>query len=109
MPRSIMPAFMANRLHNINATLIFDADGLPLQERVDFSGLLQSSKQYQFLKREEDKILNKADLVLTRSEKAIQIHSKTIKAENNDKFSVVFNGRDTNFWFSDGKGHIGNG
>ena len=98
MPRSIMPAFMANRLHNSKATLIFDADGLPLQERVDFSGLLPSSKQYQFLKNEEDKILKEAALVITRSEKAIDIHLKTIKSNSRDKFSVVFNGRDIQFF-----------
>ena len=98
MPRSIMPAFMANRLRNCKATLIFDADGLPLQERVDFSGLLPSSKQYQFLKKEEDKILEEAALVITRSEKAIDIHLNTIKSNSRDKFSVVFNGRDIEFF-----------
>lgn len=98
MPRSIMPAFMANRLHNSKVPIIFDADGLPLQERVDFSGLLPSSKQYQFLKKEEDKILEEAALVITRSEKAIDIHLNTIKSNSRDKFSVVFNGRDSEFF-----------
>lgn len=98
MPRSTMPAIMVNRIAKQNFKIVFDADGLPLEERVDFSGLRKSSMQYQVLKREEDKILNKADLVLTRSEKAIQIHSKTIKALNTDKFSVVLNGRAIDFF-----------
>ena len=98
MPRSIMPAFMANRLHNCKVPIIFDADGLPLQERVDFSGLLTSSKQYQLLKKEEDTVLQNATLVITRSEKAIDIHLNTIKTNSRDKFSVVFNGRDSEFF-----------
>jgi glycosyltransferase involved in cell wall biosynthesis len=98
MPRSIMPAFMANRLLNNKVPIIFDADGLPLQERVDFSGLLASSKQYQLLKKEEDTILQNANLVITRSEKAIDIHLNTIKSNSRDKFSVVFNGRDSEFF-----------
>lgn len=96
MPRSTMPAVMINRIKKKDVKLIFDADGLPLEERVDFSGLSRNSKQYQFFKQEEYKILVNADAVMTRSRKAIEIHSKTINSSNSDKFSVVLNGRDSN-------------
>jgi glycosyltransferase involved in cell wall biosynthesis len=89
---------MINRLKNRNFKLIFDADGFPLEERVDFSGMSKSSKQYKFLKAEETTILKHADGVLTRSKKAIGIHQKTIEKSNSEKFSVVTNGRNIDFF-----------
>jgi hypothetical protein len=98
MPRSTMPAIMVNRIPKHNFKVVFDADGLPLEERVDFSGLLKSSKQYQFLKNEESKMILRAEVVLTRSQKAIEIHLKTINNNSLEKFSVVLNGRDSKFF-----------
>ena len=100
MPRSTMPAIMVNRLKKVNFKLLFDADGLPIEERVDFSGLSTASRSYQFFKKEERKILLSADAVITRSEKAIQIHLGTLNHKNQDKFSVVLNGRDIKFFKS---------
>lgn len=34
-----------------NLKIIFDADGLPIQERVDYAGLKENSLQYQWLKK----------------------------------------------------------
>lgn len=98
MPRSTMPAIIVNRLKNRNFKIVFDADGLPLEERVDFSKLKKSSNQYQFLKKEESKIILDADAIITRSHKAIAIHKKTIPNANPEKFSVVHNGRDSEFF-----------
>jgi glycosyltransferase involved in cell wall biosynthesis len=98
MPRSTMPSIMINRIKNRNFKLLFDADGLPLEERVDFSGLSRSSSLYRFFKKEETKMLLQADRVITRSQKAIDIHLKTIHNKNPEKFSVVFNGRNTDFF-----------
>ncbi len=98
MPRSTMPAIMVNRLNKRTFKIVFDADGLPLEERVDFSGLIKSSKQYKFLKKEESKMLLDADAIITRSKKAISIHKKTIPNSNPEKFSVVLNGRDPEFF-----------
>jgi glycosyltransferase involved in cell wall biosynthesis len=98
MPRSTMPAIIINRIPKRNFKVVFDADGLPLEERVDFSGLSRNSKQYHFFKKEEFKMLLKADAVLTRSHKAINIHSQTLENKNLNKFSVVLNGRNTDFF-----------
>ncbi|MCG2611284.1 glycosyltransferase [Flavobacterium sp. SM15] len=95
MPRSTMPAVMVNRLQRKNIKVIFDADGLPLEERVDFSGLSKESKQYIWLKSQETKLLRTADGVITRSQKAIEIHLTTIGEGYRNKFSVVFNGRNS--------------
>ena len=102
MPRSTFPAMMVNQVLKFpfrafrgrSFQLIFDADGLPLEERVDFAGLQRSSYLYRFLKAAETKMLQRADAVITRSQKAIDIHVATLGEEHRDKFSLVFNGRD---------------
>lgn len=98
MPRSTMPTIMVNRIIQQNLKIVFDADGLPIEERVDFSGLSKRSKQYLFFKKEENKMLRRADAVLTRSHEAIKIHSQTIGNKDLTKFSVVLNGRNTDFF-----------
>lgn len=76
--------------------LIFDADGLPIEERIDFAGLKKESFQYKLMKSAETKMLKSADAVVTRSQKAIDIHIAHIGESYRSKFSVVFNGRDRN-------------
>ncbi len=76
--------------------LIFDADGLPIEERIDFAGLKKESFQYKLMKSAETKMLKSADAVITRSQKAIDIHIAHIGESYRSKFSVVFNGRDKN-------------
>ncbi|WP_312194639.1 glycosyltransferase [Epilithonimonas vandammei] len=76
--------------------LIFDADGLPIEERIDFAGLKKESFQYKLMKSAETKMLKCADAVITRSQKAIDIHIANIGESYRSKFSVVFNGRDKN-------------
>ena len=101
MPRSTFPALMVNQVLKVpfrgfkgrSFQLIFDADGLPLEERVDFAGLQRNSYLYRFLKAAETKMLQRADAVITRSQKAIDIHVAALGEEHRKKFSVVFNGR----------------
>lgn len=78
--------------------LIFDADGLPIEERIDFAGLKKESFQYKLMKSAETKMLKSADAVITRSQKAIDIHIAHIGESCRSKFSVVFNGRDKNIF-----------
>ena len=93
-----MPSIMVNRLKEFNFKVLFDADGLPLEERVDFSGLSRKSNQYRFFKKEENKMLLNADGVITRSQKAISIHLQSINYKTPEKFSVVLNGRNIDFF-----------
>lgn len=94
MPRSTFPAMMVSQLKSFKGKIIFDADGLPIEERVDFAGLKKGSFQYQFFKSAETQMLQNADAVITRSQKAIEVHLKTIGENFRIKFSVVLNGRD---------------
>src|SRR5690606_2193224 len=96
MPRSTMPARIAidimNSTHLSGVKLIFDADGLPIEERVDFAGLKQGSLRYKQLKRIEKAIVEKADVILTRTHHAIAILTEQYKVSLK-KFYVVTNGR----------------
>ena len=98
MPRSTFPAMIVNKIKNRHFKIIFDADGLPIEERIDFSGLQKDSFQYKLMKSAETKMLKNADAVITRSQKAIGVHINNIGNENRNKFSVVFNGRDKNLF-----------
>lgn len=110
MPRSTLPAMMVNRLHDFlkknKVEVVFDADGLPLEERVDYVGLKKNSKQYKILKKEETRMLKTADKVLVRTAKARKIHLDTIGQAHAHKFHVVTNGRDTSFFKPDNADRI---
>lgn len=99
MPRSTFPAAMALAVLRIhpNLKLVFDADGLPLEERVDFSDLNPKGIQYKLLKSIETKAIEQADVVITRTHAAIKYLVKDRPALNN-KFFTVSNGRDINFF-----------
>ena len=98
IPRSILPglsALLALR-NNTSLQMIFDADGLPLDERVDFAGLASSSGTYRFLRDIESQAVRKADAVLTRSSVASRILLDRAGSETTaKKFHVVTNGRDS--------------
>ncbi len=95
MPRSTMPAIMVNQLPKINIKILFDADGLPIEERVDFSGLSKKSWFYKFFKYQENKMLMNADGIIARSNTSIDIHVTSNSSLDRNKFSVVYNGRDS--------------
>lgn len=97
MPRSILPglsALLALR-NNKSLQMIFDADGLPLDERVDFAELSSSSVTYRLLRDVEAQAIRKADAVLTRSSVASKILlDRAGSGTTAKKFHVVMNGRD---------------
>ncbi|WP_164674954.1 glycosyltransferase family 4 protein [Anditalea andensis] len=98
MPRSTMPAAMVNFNYEFikkqRIKIVFDADGMPLEERVDFGGVNEKGFQYRCLKSQESKLLHRADRVLTRTFKAINIHVGTIGEVYRTKFFKVTNGKD---------------
>jgi glycosyltransferase involved in cell wall biosynthesis len=97
MPRSTLPAIaslLALKAYP-NTPLLFDADGLPHDERIDFGGLLPNSIVYRLLRDFESLAVRRADAILTRSLKAIDILvSRAGAGVDETKFSVVSNGRD---------------
>lgn len=99
MPRSTLPAIATIiALRGFaNVRLLFDADGLPHDERVDFAGQSAESIVYRLLRDFEAFAVRRADAILTRSRKAVDILIARGGAGTRiDKFHVVSNGRDTN-------------
>jgi hypothetical protein len=107
IPRSTMPAWIVNRIQawikSNDLRIIFDADGFPLQERIDFAGLSSGSLQYRFLKNQETRLLRQADAVLTRSKRAIEIHLQNHPGLDLSKFFKVSNGRNPDIFKIDEK------
>lgn len=97
MPRSTLPALSSLlALRGRSEHLVFDADGLALDERVDFAGQSPSSAVYRLLRDIEAQAVRRADVVLTRSVKSVDIQLARAGAGTlNNKFYVVTNGRET--------------
>ncbi len=99
IPRSTMPAKMMlmSRVLGKSFKLVFDADGLPIEERVEFAELRINSLRYRLLKRTERQIFEYSDRIITRSIRAIDYLSRQHKIDKS-KFEVVSNGRDENIF-----------
>ena len=95
LPRSNLPALSTLlALRGRDTRLLFDADGLPLDERIDFTGLSPSSPIYRILRDIESQAVRQADAVITRSHKASEILlARAGSGTSKDKFHVVTNGR----------------
>jgi Glycosyltransferase len=102
MPRATMPAILVNSLSSFlkkrKIKVVFEADGFPIQERIDFSGLNPDSLQARFLLKQEKRMLVLANAVLTRSKKAIDIHVDRIGEAQRPKFYAAANGRNPDFF-----------
>ena len=100
MPRSTLPALTTLlALRGNPLPFIFDADGLPLDERVDFAGQSPSSLVYRVLRDIETQAVQRATVVMTRSNKAIDIlRARAGAGTVREKFHVVGNGRDANLF-----------
>lgn len=96
LSRSTLPALSALlALRGKSQSFIFDADGFPLDERVDFAGQSSSNLVYRVLRDIEAQAVRRADAVLTRSRKAISVLQARAGAGTSlNKFHVVSNGRD---------------
>jgi glycosyltransferase involved in cell wall biosynthesis len=98
MPRSFMPAIAA--LHAIwrqarpRLPLVFDADGLAIDEKADFGRLSRSSPVYQLLKWYERAAITAASSVIGRTAAACDIYEKYDAKPKAGKYVVAVNGRD---------------
>jgi glycosyltransferase involved in cell wall biosynthesis len=95
MPRSILPALATLAMRNrSDLKIVFDADGLAADEKVDFAGLSPSSATYRIMRDIEAQMIRISDVVLTRTERAIPILvARAGAGTDSSKFFVVTNGR----------------
>lgn len=96
MPRSTLPGLAALlAVRRQNCPIVFDADGLPLDERVDFAGQSPSSLAHRLQRDIEGQVVHRAAIVLTRTAGAAQIlQARAGAGIDSGKFHVVSNGRD---------------
>lgn len=96
MPRATLPALACMLSYRKKGPrMIFDADGLPLDERVDFSGWSSQGWQYRFLRDVEAQAVRRADAVIVRAQAAIEILQARAGARTDvGKFFVAPNGCD---------------
>ena len=96
MPRSILPAFAALVTWRIGRTpIVFDADGLAVDERLEFAPETTSPLQSWVMRDVEVKAVRRASVVLTRTARAATVlHARAGAGTALDKFHVVGNGRD---------------
>ena len=86
--RSTYPCLMMLPWMGAHRRWVFDADGLPLEEKVEFAGMNPRGLSFRWLKRAEGMAIRKSDRVLVRSMKA------TYALPSVDHYRVVGNGRD---------------
>ncbi len=98
MPRSLMPALAVLRISRTERTkysIVFDADGLAVDERVDFDGLSSHGMRYRFLRDIEAEMLRCADVVVTRTEAARTIlQARAGAGMQPNRYHLVSNGID---------------
>lgn len=108
MPRSTLPLLSSLcALRHLSLPLVFDADGLPIDERVDFGGLSSTGLTYRVLRDIESLGVRKSNIVLTRTEKAAEIlQARAGVGIVDGKFVLVTNGRDSDqfsLWEANGR------
>lgn len=100
MPRSLMPALAVIRAGGPKLRpMIFDADGLAADERVEVSGLSPSSATYRLLRDVEAQAVRLSGSVIVRSAAAAQVlWHRAGPPVTADRFHVVANGRDAGLY-----------
>jgi glycosyltransferase involved in cell wall biosynthesis len=94
MPRSIMPALAVLAAKRaLPLPILYDADGLAADERVDFAGLSPRGVTYRLLRRIEDRMVGVAQSNIVRTSFAAEILAQRSGASS-DRFFVAPNGRD---------------
>ena len=96
MPRSTLPGLLALAGARFNrCPIAFDADGLALDERVEFAGQRPSSWLHRWQRDGEAELVRISEVVLTRTARASQILlARGGAGTDREKFHVVSNGRE---------------
>lgn len=100
MPRSLIPGTMcvlAQTLGRSTVPVVFDADGMMHEERVDFHGLSRRSPAYWGLRYAEEVIARGSASSIVRSSAAAQILGERSGRDPNT-IHVAYNGRSTTYY-----------
>lgn len=107
MPRATLPSWAIQRINNnLGLPVVFDSDGLPIDEKIEFEGMRVSSIAHRLLRDIEFRALHSADAVMVRSKDAATILQERAGAKfDASKTFVVGNGRDPSI-FSPANGDV---
>lgn len=95
MPRSNLPGLAVLACGGSGRPMVFDADGLPLDEAVEFAGRSPRSFSHRLLRDIEAQLVQRAAVVLTRTGSAARtLAARAGAGIDPGKFRVVGNGRD---------------
>ena len=104
MPRSLMPALAILAANGPrHRPVVFDADGLQADERVEFQNASRFGLVYRILRFAEGRMVREAKSVLVRSEFAASVLAERSKVSSS-RFHVIGNGRDEDL-FKPGSSH----
>ncbi len=99
MPRSLMPALATLAARKLDRPIVFDADGLQADERVEFAGLAPTGAVYRILRDVEAQIIRRSSAVLIRSQAASDILLARVGPPlGPERFHVVTNGRNVDLF-----------
>lgn len=96
MPRGMMPAIsvMAAGGRKLRP-ILFDADGLPTDERVDVAGISPTGATYRILRDAEAQMIRHSTSIITRTQQSAEIlYHRAGPPMKEEAFHVVTNGRD---------------
>lgn len=96
MPRGMMPAIAVLAAGGQKlGPLVFDADGLPTDERVDVAGIPPTGATYRILRDLEAQMARISTSIITRTEPSAEIlYHRAGPPMKREDFHVVANGRD---------------
>src|SRR4026208_835060 len=94
MPRSLFAGLAVLACGARNVSLLFDADGLPADERVESGSIAPNSPGYRALRAIECALVRRSCHTLVRTEDAARILDGRTGVDRSH-FTVVANGRDT--------------
>lgn len=95
MPRSVIPGLICLMSRQIGVVpVVFDADGLAFDEKVDFNSLLSTSLTYRFFRDIESHLVRLSHKVIVRTSKAAEIlYARAGAGTLIGKFLIAANGR----------------
>lgn len=96
MPRSVLPSLtmLAGRADRLRPVLL-DADGLELDERVEFGGMASTGLAYRLLRDVEAQMVRRARGVITRTQPTVDVLvARAGPPVTSAMFTTVANGRD---------------
>lgn len=101
MPRSTLPGTMTLALRRVfpRRRIVFDADGLAPDERVDFAGWRPTGPMYRVWRESDAQLVRVASSVITRTQRAKDILvARAGAGTREDKVHVIPNGKDENIF-----------